>query len=102
MNSEELPDDLPVPICTLCIDRIKDYGFTCFNIMEQVCKDAINNETTTFKEYADYLTRIIHFLETNDFIITTEISKEICVIQINMQCCSYDGESQVFCWCENC
>jgi len=93
----------PPPICQICTARITDYGFMCFEIMEEVCRCAVNHDTIYYHEIITnpHLKEIIKILETKGLLISTEIDNFRVVIKPNNKQEGFGSQDITFCWCEN-
>lgn len=93
----------PTPICAHCINRIKDYGFICFDIMDSVCRNTLSCDISYYDDSYDSEKNkpVIKFLESKNYLITTEIDELMVVIRPNLDHGSFDEQAREFCWCKS-
>ncbi len=84
-------------ICADCKSRVKGYGFICYDVLEQVCRDAITEQYSVYHG-EEGMDTLIEFLEKKGLLISTDIHDNLILLLPNtrhgIQC------KNVFCWCE--
>ena len=83
-------------ICENCCNRVKGYGFICYDVVEQVCKDSITDNFTVYQG-EEGMDTLIEFLEKKGLIISTDIHDDLIVLRPSRP----HSKQNRFCWCKN-
>ena len=91
-------------ICQHCAKTIAFYGYPCTALINLVCNYYRHSKILDYDEnYAKdvlALKQPAMFLESKEYIISTEISETKLALLPNFSKCSFDEENNIFCWCK--
>ncbi len=89
-------------VCQKCLHRISEYGEICLDIMGQVCENDSNDVLTCYfeQDLPDSHKTVVKFLETKNYIVSTERGNNKIAIISTAKDCSNDDMDRYFCWCK--
>lgn len=84
-------------ICSECSERLRNYGFICFDLMQRICEVYLDaNIVALAPSCPTYLHTIVSFLERKGLLVSSDIELDI-MLKPNGR---YDPGRNVYCWCK--
>ncbi len=87
-------------LCHACYIRIGAYGYPCLELLATACSYYRNCNVLTIED-TDDATIPLAYLESKEFLISTETDSSILGIKPNMVKCILHEETGTFCFCGN-
>jgi len=92
------------PICPKCAETVASYGHPCMALLRDVCSYHLLSKSLNYSEnHVTTLYQIkstIKFMESKNYLLTTEIDLHRIAIVINQKHGGWDYINQRFCWCK--
>jgi hypothetical protein len=93
----------PSLVCEHCAKNIAAFGHPCTVLIDLVCAYYRNSQLLDYDENYDKDTLVLKqpamFMESKGYIVSTESDQTKVSILPNFSRCTFDEDSNKFCWC---